>query len=296
MDASDLRVFHAVARLGSIGKAALELHTVQSNVTARIKALEEDLGAKLFERHPRGVTLTSAGKRLLPFADKAGALFAQARRAVADDGDPAGPLCVGSLETTAALRLPPLLSRFAGAHPRVDLTLVTGTSDSLIRDVLEHRLEGAFVVGPVSHPELDEEIVYREELVLVTAPGVRSIEQLRQAANLKIIVFRSGCTYRHRLEAFLAARGLVGIRQLEFGTLGGIVGCVSAGIGVTLLPRAVIAAELRDGLVAAHDLPAGEARADTVFVRRSDALASSAMTAFVEAARPVPIRLVRQSD
>jgi len=286
-------VFRAVARLNSIGKAAFELHTVQSNVTARVKALEADLGASLFQRHPRGVTLTPAGKRLLPFA---AALFAEARRAVADDGAPAGPLCVGSLETTAALRLPPLLSRFAAAHPGVDLTLVTGRSESLIRDVLEHRLEGAFVVGPVSHPELDEEVVYREELVLVTAPSVRSIGQLKETANLKIIVFRSGCTYRHRLEAFLAARGLVGIRQLEFGTLGGIVGCVSAGIGVTLLPRAVIAAELRGGLVAAHDLPAGESQADTMFIRRGDAHASSAMAAFVEAARPAPIWLVRQSD
>lgn len=296
MDASDLTLFRAAARLGSIGRAAAELHTVQSNATARLQAIERSLGKALFLRHARGVTLTDAGRRLLPYAEKIGDMLAQARRAVADNGAPAGPLVIGSLETTAALRLPPLLSAFAASCPVVDLTLTTSTSACLVRDVLEHRLDGAFVAGPVHHPDLAEETMFREELVLATAPGVRTIEQLRQQSSLRIIVFRSGCAYRQRLEAFLAARGLVGIRTLEFGTLGGIVGCVAAGIGVTLLPRAVIAAELRDGRLAAHDLPASEARVDTVFIRRTDAFLSSAMSAFLQIARPAPIRLVRQSE
>lgn len=296
MDASDLRLFQTVARVGSIGRAATELHTVQSNAAARLQALERDLGKALFLRHARGVTLTDAGRRLLPYAEKIGGMLAQARRAVADDGTPEGPLVVGSLETTAALRLPPLLSAFAAAFPAVDLTLTTSTSACLVSDVLEHRLDGAFVAGPVRHPDLEEETMFREELVLATAPGVRAIEELRQQTSLRIIVFRSGCAYRQRLESFLASRGLVGVRTLEFGTLGGIVGCVAAGIGVTLLPRAVIAAEMREGRLAAHDLPAAEARVDTVFIRRKDAFLSSAMSAFLQTAQPAPIRLVRPSE
>jgi len=66
MDASDLRVFEAVARLGGMNRAAAELNTVQSNVTARIQALEAEIGCTLFERHSRGVSLTQAGRRLLP--------------------------------------------------------------------------------------------------------------------------------------------------------------------------------------------------------------------------------------
>jgi len=293
MDGSDLKVFAAVVRAGSIGRAAIELNTVQSNVTARVQLLERALGTTLFHRHSRGVTLTAAGCRLLPFAERVGDLLKQARRAVADTGTPAGPLVIGSLETTAALRLPPVLSAFAAANPDVDLTITTNTSACLLTELLDHRLDGAFVAGPVHHPDLTEEVVFREELVLITAPGVRSVDDLARQARLKIIVFRAGCAYRHRLEALLAARGLVGVRHLDFGTLGGIIGCVAAGVGVSLLPRAVVAEAVRDGLIVAHELPPADARVDTVFVRRSDAHETSAMTAFLQVARPAPVRLMQ---
>ena len=90
MDAADLRVFQSVAGTGSMNKAALELNTVQSNVTARIKALEDEVGFALFERTNRGVTLTAAGSRLLPFAARAARLLDDAKRAVADQGTPCG--------------------------------------------------------------------------------------------------------------------------------------------------------------------------------------------------------------
>src|SRR5579871_6159445 len=105
MDAGDLRFFEAVARLGGMNRAAAELHTVQSNVTARVKLLEDQLGTPLFERHSRGVSLTAAGRRLVPYAARVAQLLSEARRAVVDDGTPRGPLSLGSLETTAALRL-----------------------------------------------------------------------------------------------------------------------------------------------------------------------------------------------
>ncbi len=112
MDAADLRIFEAVARLGGMTRAAAELHTVQSNVTARIRALEDGLGTPLFERSSRGVALTAAGRRLLPYAVRVRHLLEDARQAVEDEGTPAGPLTLGSLETTAALRLSPLLSTY----------------------------------------------------------------------------------------------------------------------------------------------------------------------------------------
>src|SRR5256885_15920522 len=100
MDTADLRIFEAAARLGSMNRAAGELNTVQSNVTARIRLLEERLGTRLFERHRRGVSLTLAGQRLLPFAVEIGRLLEEARAAVADDGVPRGALLLGSLEST----------------------------------------------------------------------------------------------------------------------------------------------------------------------------------------------------
>lgn len=288
MDASDLKVFAAVARTSGMGRAAAELNTVQSNVTARVRALEDGLGAALFVRHSRGVSLTPAGRRLLPYATRVANLFAEARRAVADDGAARGPLVLGSLETASALRLPRILAGFATAHPTVDLTLVTGTSAELIEQVLGAKLDGAFVAGPVRHPELAEEVMFHEELVLLTAPCVRGWEDLACERDLKLIVFRAGCSYRQRLEGLLAERGIVGVRLLEFGTLDGILGCVAAGIGVTMLPRAVVAPGWLE-LLAMHELPRGEGRADTVFIRRSDAFAPSALAAFLGFARPAAV-------
>jgi DNA-binding transcriptional LysR family regulator len=285
MDAVDLRVFEAVARLGGISRAAAELNTVQSAVTARIRQLEEELGTTLFERHSRGVTLTAAGRRLLPYAARVAALLADARRAAIDDGRPQGQLNVGSLETTAALRLSPVLSAYAAAWPEVDLVLTTGTTCELVEAVLAHRLEGAFVCGPVDHPELLEQTVFREELVVVTAPTVRALEQLRAQARLKIVVLRAGCSYRQRLASLLAARGIVGVRLLEFGTLDSILACVGAGIGITLLPRVVVETAARDGRVALHALPTAEAEVDTVFIRRRDGFVSSALAAFLASVR-----------
>lgn len=286
MDAADLRIFEAVARLGGMNRAAAELNTVQSNVTARIRLLEEELGLPLFRRHSRGVSLTGAGQRLLPYAIRVRHLFEEARRAVEDDGTPGGRLTVGSLETTAALRLSPLLATYAALHPRVDLTLRTGTSAELIDEVLAHRLEGAFVCGPVMHPELAEETVFREELAVLAAPSVGTLEEAIRPADTRIVVLRAGCSYRQRLENMLAARGVVGLRRLEFGTLEAIVGCVAAGLGITLLPRSLTGAAWREGRVSVHGLPPREALVDTVFVRRRDAFVSSALAAFLAHVRP----------
>ena len=290
MDIADLRVFEAVARTGGMGRAAAELNTVQSAVTARIRALEESLGVALFGRHSRGVTLTAAGRRLLPYAARAQRLVEDARQAARDDGTPRGPLVIGSLETTAALRLSPLLAGYAAAWPEVDVTLRPGTTAELVQEVLAERLDGAFVCGPVNHPALIEQRIFREDLALMTAPGTPSAEAALGRAGLRIIVLRAGCSYRQRLEAVLARRGIVGVRMLEFGTLEAIFGSVAAGLGVTLLPRSLVGPVIREGRLAVHDLPVAEARVETVFIRRRDGRASSALLAFVAHAGPAAVR------
>jgi len=285
MDATDLRVFEAVARLGGMSRAAEELNTVQSGVTARVRRLEAELGVALFHRHARGVVPTEAGARLLPYAERIGRLLAEARRAVADDGRPAGTLLLGSLETTAALRLSPVLQAFARQHPAVDLVLRTGTTAELVETVLAGGLEGAFVCGPAAHGELVEETVFVEELAVLTAPDAGGLNALVRRGDLRMVVLRAGCSYRQRLEEVLARRGAIGVRRLEFGTLEAILGCVAAGLGVTLLPRALIGPVWREGRVAVHALPPTEARVETVFVRRADARPSSALDAFLAHAR-----------
>jgi DNA-binding transcriptional LysR family regulator len=290
MDAAQLRVFEAVARQGGMNRAAAELNTVQSNVTARVRLLEEELGTALFRRHSRGVALTAAGQRLLPYAVRVRQLLTEARRAVEDDGTPRGPLIVGSLESTAALRLAPLLSAYVAACPEVDLVLRTGATCELIEEVLEQRVEGAFVCGPVSHPELEAQFFFEEELVLLTAPAVTSLGQLLGQRELKIVVLRAGCSYRQRLEEILARRGIVGLRQLEFGTLEAILSCVAAGLGATLLPQSLLAVAGRGHRLAVHRLPAAEAAVQTLFVRRRDSYVGSALAAFLQLVRPGSLR------
>ncbi|WP_029191523.1 LysR family transcriptional regulator, partial [Paenibacillus elgii] len=112
MDTAALQVFQAAARSGSVSKAAQLLNYAQSNVTTKIKQLEKELGAPLFYRHNRGITLTPAGKTLLEYADKALRLLEEARKAVQDASTPTGPLSIGSMETTAAVRLPHLLADY----------------------------------------------------------------------------------------------------------------------------------------------------------------------------------------
>jgi LysR family transcriptional regulator, cell division regulator len=286
MDGGDLRVFEAVVRLGSMNRAAVELNTVQSNVTGRIRALELELGTTLFERHARGVSPTAAAQRLLPYAISIRQMLLDAGKAARDDGVPAGPLTIGSLETTAAIRLAPLLAGYAAAYPGVDLSLRTGTTCELIEDVLAHRVEGAFVCGPVDHPDLVAETMFQEELVVLTAPNVVSLDALIGRGDFRIVVLRAGCSYRQRLETILARRGVAGVRILEFGTLEAILACTGAGLGVTLLPRAMVETARRAGQVGMHALPAADAWVDTVFLRRRDAYVSSALAAFLAIARP----------
>lgn len=283
MDASDLRIFEAVARQGAMNRAAVELHTVQSNVTARIRGLEVELGCALFERGAKGVALTAAGSRLLPYAERVARLLKEAARAARDDGAPRGELTIGSLETTAALRLSGVLASYVAAYPAVDLVLKTGTTAELMEVVLGGQVEGAFVCGPVVHPELEQETMFREELAILAAPGMRSLGELGGAARM--VVLRAGCSYRQMLEGMLARRGIPVPRAMEFGTLEAIFSCVAAGLGITLLPRALIGPVCAEGRLSVHALPPAEAVVETVFVRRRDAFASSALAAFLDAAR-----------
>uniref|UniRef100_UPI0005B28F22 LysR family transcriptional regulator n=1 Tax=Methylobacterium sp. B34 TaxID=95563 RepID=UPI0005B28F22 len=217
MNSTDLMFFAAVAETGGIGRAAARLNTVQSNVTGRIRTLEQALRVPLFHRGSRGVTLTRAGERLLPYALQVGQLLAEARHALLAEGEPRGPLRIGAMETTAALRLPGPLADFAARHPDVDIELETGPTEHLIARVLDRSLEAAFVAGPVAQADLVGLPVFTEELVLVAHPAVGDLaallDRLARARDAKVLVFRAGCSYRRRLEAFLARQGLVHVRR-----------------------------------------------------------------------------------
>ena len=281
MDLSSLAVFQAVAKNGSISKAAKELQYVQSNVTAKIKVLEEQLHADLFYRHSRGVTLTSAGELLLFYAEKILSLVDEAKLAVNNSENPQGCLSIGSMETTAAFRLPSILAAYSKAFQQVEIKLKTAPTAQLVEDVLSFQLEGAFVGGQVDHPELVCLPFVQEELVLVKAARMKNADQA------KILVFRNGCTYRRQLEKWQESEGKYPIQTMEFGSLDAIIGCVSAGMGISLLPKSVVATKIEAGELVCENVPRKYGAVTTMFVTRRNAFISTAMKEFLNICRIV---------
>ena len=278
MDSRILNIFRAVAETGGISAAAERLHTVQSNVTAHIKRLEEELGQKLFYRKPRGVELTPAGDVLLGYALRISHLIEEAGKAVQNAGEAVGQLRLGTLETLAAVRLPPILARFRHEFPNIDLQLITGSTEFLAGEVLNFRIEGAFVAGTLEHPHIENRVLYDEELVLVSEASRSTVKDLNDEI---LLVFRPGCAFRARAELWLREEGLLPLRKMEFGALDAILGCVAAGMGVTLLPRVVVERPQYHGLVKMHTIPRRYARLPTSFIRHRDAIETQALSELV---------------
>jgi DNA-binding transcriptional LysR family regulator len=225
------------------------------------------------------VELTKAGVRLLPYASRSAQLMVDAARAVQDDGIPTGRLALGSLETTAALRLSPILSRYATKYPQVDISLKTAANDELIHRVAGHELDGAFVCGPVQHSELIGDVVFREELVIASAANCPIGSEI--GPGCRILVKGPGCAYRGRLEALLAEMGIRDVGRMEFGTLDAIVGCLESGLGITLLPRSLLQDAADAGRIRLKEVPRAIGHVETLFIRRKDAGEFSAMRALL---------------
>lgn len=282
MELRQLRIFCAVAEQGSFTAAADKVHTVQSNVTMRIKELEVELGQQLFIRQKSGVILTSAGQTFVGYARRILQLTEESRNALLDTGTPAGRLRLGSMETTAAIRLPRVLTTYREKYPQVRLSLQTGTTAELIKAIESHRLDGAFVGGLHQNPLLTQKEVFQEELALVSSSEFDTLEALiEKMPQQTVLVFRIGCFYRSTLEQWLYQVGLVPNQIMELGTLDGILSCVAAGMGLTLLPRAIAEKDELKRSIRCHPLPDEFARVTTVFIRRHDAIATSALTAFL---------------
>lgn len=273
-----LRYFHAVVQHGSLSAASRQLNCVPSNVSARLRQLEEQLGSVLLERNGPQFTLTAAGERLLPHARQLDSLCAAAWHSVHLD-TLQGRLRLGSMETTAAMRLPDVLARFHRHAPRVGVELQTGTSGALIDRMLNHELDAALVAGPVEHPRLQASEVWREELRLVLPPGAAAPVA---GEELSLIVFPEGCHYRARLFNWVQEGGMT-VRGLQsYASVEAILGCVAAGLGIGVLPASLLDAHPRGRQVTSLPLPVHLAVAPTVLIRRRGAEPHPALDAWVE--------------
>ena len=268
MDLAELKIFKAVAEQGGITKAAAALHRVQSNVTTRVKQLEHRVGAKLFHRQGRRLVLSSEGKVLLAYADRMLRLSDEAQAALKGHG-PHGVFKLGTLESTAATRLPPVLARYHRGYPAVRLELVTGTSGALVDRVLRGEIEAAFVAEPFAEKNLERQHAFTEELVLITPKGHRRVTRPQDIDERVVLAFTTGCSYRRRLESWLGRSSIVAERIMEYGSYHAITACVAAGGGIALVPKSVLRTTGVEGQVALHALPASVADAKTMLVWRA---------------------------
>ncbi|WP_339306052.1 LysR family transcriptional regulator [Paenibacillus sp. FSL R5-0519] len=277
MESGDLRIFQCVAQEGNLTKAAAKLGYVQSNVTARIRHLEAEVGTTLFIRHNRGMTLSPAGEMLLTYADKIIGLLNEASKALGATSIPSGPLRIGSTQTAAAVRLPELFAKYYKQYPNVSLSLATGNSQMLIDQVIGYELEGAFIGCSCDHPDIESVDVFDEELFVVSS-GMGPEEELTRKP---ILVYSMGCSYRQILEEWLLSSGINRPVIMEFGTLEAIISGVTSGMGISLLPEIVIRQQIASGNLRKHSLPSGISRMMTRFITRKDAFVSSALGAFM---------------
>ena len=266
MDLADLNIFRAVVREGGITRAAQRLNRVQSNVTTRVRQLEQDLGVTLFVRQGKRLHLSPTGTILLDYADRLIELAQEARDAV-HDGEPRGALRLGAMESTAAIRLPEPLSRFHRKYPDVKLDLHTGTIHELTSEVLSGNFDAALVAEPIADERFDKATIYNEELVLVAEAGHTPIRSPRDVRDLNVLAFEHGCPYRLRMQQWFARSGALPDRIIEMSSWHAIIGCTAARMGISVLPRMVLST-FRANLVSTHKLPADLNHAPTVLIWR----------------------------
>ncbi|TEQ61044.1 LysR family transcriptional regulator NmoR [Pseudomonas aeruginosa] len=241
MDLSSLEIFRAVAHEASVTRAAQQLQRAQSNVTTRIRQLEEDLGVELFLRDGKRMSLTERGSEFLAYAEQLLALADEARQSM-HPAKPGGRLRLGSMESTAASRLPALLASYHKACPRVALEVSTGTSRALLDGVRARRLDCALVAaGPGWAGELDGsglrgEPLFREELLMILPAEHPPVHDVAEVRLRTLAGFARGRTYRQLAEDSLGTP----LTVQEVGSYHAILACVAAGACVGVLPRSVL--------------------------------------------------------
>ncbi|MBI0577371.1 LysR family transcriptional regulator [Neobacillus cucumis] len=278
MESNELRIFLAVAKEGSITKAAQVLGYVQSNVTARVQQLEAELNIQLFYRQ-RGMVLTPAGNKLLRYAEQIIHLMDEAHIVMNDIGEPSGPLILGATHTSSAMYLPAILAKYSKLYPKVELSLMTEYSSELVEKVHHFQLHGAFVKSEQNDDSLVQELVFEEQLVLISSSEA---EDIQDVYHKPFLMNTKGCPHRDRLERWLKREGIGSIRYLEFNHPDAIIQGVISGLGASFVPRSSIQSLEQAGQLRSFDVPSEYSSTKTFFIRHKDSVMTSELSAFIE--------------
>lgn len=250
MEHANLEIFCAVAEELSVTRAAQRLGRAQSNVTTRIQQLEEELGVSLFVRDNKRMQLSLQGEKFLHYAKSLLALAEEARQ-VLHPKEPAGLLRIGSMESTAASRLPAPLAAYHRRFPDVKIRLINCPSLPLIARVQDRTLDCAFIaLPPVTDADAGIDLtdfgiasipVFTEELILLLPAGHAAVKRVADVAIRSVAAFATGCSYRTIVERILdQGPGAPKLDFQEMGSYHGMLACVASGECVSLMPRSVI--------------------------------------------------------
>ena len=282
MDLQTLRFFVISAEKGSFSAAADSLQYAQSNLSGRMKQLEAELGEKLFYRDRRGVALTSKGSAFYEYARKIIDLSDEAVVAMKNMEHACGKLMIGTIEATAFTELPSLLLGYRRENPDVQLSLKVDLNDVFLKPVMERALDGAFIAGPVIHPELTSIRLKRERLVLVGSrnEAILSADEILREAPL--VTFPEGSVFRRRLELLLASGKLSFQDRMTYvNSLGAMIATISAGVGYGYLPLSIVEPYIREGLVNIYPFEDPYSEYDVVFAYRRDHIMDAAFRNFI---------------
>ena len=287
VDLQTLRFFVASADAGSFSAAAENLHYAQSNLSNRIKQLEEELGEPLFYRHKRGVSLTAKGKVFYDYTLMILTLSDEALTVIRDMDHARGKLMLGSLEATALHDLPELLAAYHRQYPDVSLSLQTDMNDVFLDQVLTRKLDGAFVSGPVSHPNIEEQFFKTDELILVGSGATGNEDPEEMLAKAPLITFPEGSAFRRSLELLLSSQSLSYMDRITvLNSLGAMITNICAGIGCGYLPRSIVESYIEKGLMVEYPLDNPFSKLDVVFIYRKDHVRDAAFRCFLEQIKP----------
>lgn len=257
---AQLRTFAAVEYTGSIKGAAAELVVTQPSVSGAVSALEREVGARLVERHGRGVRLTAAGRAFAPFGSRALALLEEGRAAAEAAADPGRrELRIAAVNTAGEYIVPPLLKEFRRVHPEVDLRLEVGNRERVFRR-LELRDADVGIGGtpPEGGAFTGVPFLDNEHLVLASPEHPMVVRRSIPVGELEgetWLLRESGSGTRAFVGGILAEWGIKP-SLMTIGSNGAIKQSVMAGLGISIQSRWAVSLELSAGLLAELDVEA----------------------------------------
>lgn len=292
MELRQLNTFRTVASTLNFTRAAEVLNYVPSNVTMQIKALENELGVRLFDRLGKQLVLTTAGQRFLTHIQGVLDKLDEARSDIHDNENLSGTLTVSANEVICAYRLPAVFQRFRSQHPGVRLIFRSVPNQELKQTLFEGTADVVYMLDePIRSSGLAVESLRKETFCLFAAPDhpltKRTVLQLEDFHGEVFLTNEKGCPYRTMFDRSFEKEGIDSITYLEFQSAEAIKQCAISGIGIAFLPEIVVEAEIERGELVALPWQIPDLRVYTQMLWHKDKWLSPIMLSFIEAAREV---------